>query len=866
MDYTSTMSEAAVPPPQDGQMPDGRTINRQPNGDIVIDDASAQEGARIPQPGDFDENLATIFTEHERNNLADQLLEYAEVDKTSRKDWEEREQRGMEMMGIKDIPKDRKKSPGMHDITHPMLATATVQFNARAIMEYFPPAGPVKAATFGKKTKDVLDQALRVETYMNFYLTDVDKGYFADSDQLLFYLPMGGSAFRKCSPDWRTGLPQLRYVKGTNFIAPYMGTDLETMPRYAHEYTMTGQDINRGMAIGTLLDTELAPPTQSARHSKTSDTADLREPNMHEDDHLYNMFEYHIEMALNSEELPEEERGVVLPWIILVEKETREILLVRRNWREADQLRMKRIWFAHYRFLPGLGFYGFGFPHIIGSLGLAASACVNALLDAAYMSNFPGGFKTKQGSGVPGGEIAMQPGVFKEVDADYEDLTKAFFRPDTGRPEPALFQLLQILVESGQQFSQTTEVATGEASNQAPVGTTVALIEESSRVQSAIHKRMHASAKDEFGMLADYIYEYMPNDYVYMKNGEEKHLLKTDFDGRVDVWPVSDPAIFSSTQRIALAQGVVELQGQAPDLYSRTQRMAGHRRMMEAMRVPDVDEVAPKEDAAPKFTDPIAENALLMVSQGVRAFPHQDHQAHILLHKNLLEHVLNSGLPPEEIDPVRAAIGAHLREHMALDYRNQVAQRMGIELPPFDLNGDNQELPPDVERGISMLAARDLPPPPPAPDAGDEAADGQAVIDKTDATIKAKQMESDAKLERDTKAFLAEELRKQQEFEAEEARKDQITQAQIVRDKAQGRVKVQQLARDGNLKHADKVRDIQSKEADRRLTMQGRRAEHAEKVRSTQETNKIKEKAASEAVKAKAKAAKAKPKPKAKSK
>jgi hypothetical protein len=767
--YTSTLVEMSPEEKHISQQADGSRIIRNPDGSISIE--GEQAGPRIPVEGDFDENLCGYFTGGERQYVAEQLIEYARVDKESRKDWELKEERCLEMMGIKDIPAERDDSPGIHRIVHPMLAEACVQFQARAIAELYPASGPVKCAPIGKRTRQRLEQADRVETFMNYYLTSVDRGYFADTDQMLLYLPMAGSAFRKCSPDWRTGLPQLRYVKASDFVAPYSGLSLDTMPRYAHRYTMTGLDIQRSIDRGIFHDVNLfTPAIGEARHSATADRADMRDLVMHEDDRLYNILEYHIEIPLTSPELPEDEDSYVLPYIILVEETNREILLMRRNWKQRDVNRMKRIWFSHYRFLPGLGFYGFGFPHVIGSLGRAASGAVNALLDSALMVNMQGGFRTKEGKGMAG-ELRLTPGVWKDVDMNYEEISKAFYTPPFKEPAPALFNLLDRLVAAGQRFASTTEVMVGEADNRGPVGTTVALIEESSRVYTAIHKRMHNSAGDEFGMLSEYIGEYMPSTYEYDYDDSTKQLLREDFDGRVDVMPVSDPNIYSSTQRIALAQAVVELQLQRPDLYGPQQVIVAHRRLLEAMRVPDIDEVAPTIET-PKYLDPVSENGMMAVGKGVRAFEWQDHEAHLMIHMNFLQHQ-QAQLEPEQFQMLQAAMSAHMQQHRALHYRAQIAAQLQMEMPPLDESGMPQEIKdPAFERLLSRAMMQALPPPPMTPEQQAQAGEGQAVIDKTQAAIKAKEMDALAKVERDTLSFVGEEKRKEVAFQNEQRRQN----------------------------------------------------------------------------------------------
>jgi hypothetical protein len=836
--YSSTLVELSPEEPRPSMQPDGSRITRNGDGTITIE-GQQQAGPRIPVEGDFDENLAPYFTAGERQFVAEQLIEYSRVDIESRADWELKEERCLEMLGIKDIPPERDESPGFHKVTHPMLVEACVQFQARAIAEFYPATGPVKCTPIGKRSRRRIEQADRVETFMNYYLTGIDAGYFPDTDQMLLYLPMSGSAFRKCSPDWRTGLPQLRYVKATNFIAPYSGLSLDTMPRYAHRYTMSGLDIQRSIDRGMFYDVNLQPPAMGeARHSRTEDTADFREMVMHEDDRLYNILEYHIEMPLSSPELPEHEDGATLPYIILVEETNREILLMRRNWKQMDEQRRKRIWFSHYRFLPGLGFYGFGFPHVIGSLGRAASGAVNALLDSALMANLQGGFKTKEAKN-SAKEYRLTPGVWTDVDMAYDEISKAFYTPPFREPSPALFQLLDRLVAAGQRFASTTEVMVGDADNRGPVGTTVALIEESSRVYTAIHKRMHNSAGEEFRMLSEYIGEYMPNEYTYDFDDQTRTLLQTDFDGRVDVAPVSDPNIFSSTQRIALAQAVIELQMQRPELYPPQKVIAAHRRLLEALRVPDLDEVAPEMDM-PKFIDAVSENGLMLVGKGTRAFEYQDHQSHMLIHQNGLQWAMAANQEPEQQQQIAAAFMAHIREHQALHYRSMIQQQLGMPLPPLDEAGMPQEVDPEFEARLSQAVVQALPPPPLPPGQEQQAAEGQAVLDKTQAAIKAKEMDATAKVERDTMAFVGEEKRKEVAFQNDQRRQNVNLAFDLSRQ-----------SKGANLQ--DRIKDRQASADLIRTGVKGKLAQ-----RQTEAQGKLKMNLAAEQAKAKAKTVKKK--------
>lgn len=822
----------------------GHRILRGPGG-ATITTIGADPGPRIPKKGDHDENLAELMTPNERRGLATRLNEYLAVDEDSRKDWTEREQRGLALMGIDDIPNDDENagyvnSPGVAQVKMPMMIEASTNFQAHAIAELFPATGPLKAAVVGDRTADVMAQADRIETYGNYYLTQVDKGYFADTDQMLLYLPLSGSAFRKAAQDWVTGMPKLRYVKATNFVVPYSATCLEDAPRYAHTYTMTGQDIRRAMEKGMFADVRLQRPADgAAQHSKTADKADLRQLSLHDDDALYPIVEYHILMECEVDEdgAPEsiDQSWALLPYIVVMEASNEEILMVRRNWAETDIKREKIMWFAHHKFFPGLGFYGWGYPHVIGSLAKAANDSVNALLDSAYAANFQGGFTTKEGKAAGlAGEITMEHGKWKPLEGTFEEISKAIWSPDFHPPSPALANLTEQLLQAGMRFCNITETGTGDADNRGPVGTTLALIEQTRVVPTAIHKRLHNSMGQEFQMWADLTEQFMPDEYPYEMKGEQKMLLKSDFDGRVDVIPVSDPNIWSQTQRLALAQGTIELQDRAPDLYSPDKRVAAHRRMLEAMRVPDIDEVGPSIET-PKYLDPVAEGQLILMGKGVKAFETQDHKGHMAIHANQRAMLLASpafvGMVPERQQMVLNGFDTHQADHLGLAYRSMIMGVAGIPLPPLDPSGQSPELPPDIEMKITQAVVQRLPPTPPpaaAPGQGvspqDEAAALQA---KTQATIEAKGQESAAQVERDTKAFIAEEKRKDvaatneqarierkskleesiaaHKVTSEEQRKDASTGNQIVRDGAKAKLQQRNLERQAQqkLSHGD---------------------------------------------------------------
>lgn len=756
----------------------GSLINRLPNGDIEV--SSGEAGPRIPKEGDFDENLAEYLTAGQRQSIAQELLEMFAADKESRQDWEVREETAVELLGIQrsvDHPDSSKKLEFPmrrgHEVTHPLMAEACTQFNARAIAELFPPEGPVRCTTLGRKRSSQIDeQADRVQAFMNYYLTEVDREYFDDVDSMLFYLSLAGSAFKKIAIDVRTGLPTARYVKAANFIVPYSARSLATAARFHHEYTMVESDVQKAVDIGYFLDMgiQISGHMGLKATNKAEDRSDYRRESIPREENVYDFVESHALYKLPLRfRHNRHDRNEIRPYTFYIDEENNEITRISRAWNQGDRSYRRKRGFVHYKFLPGLGFYGFGYPHVIGSLGRAASGSVNSLLDAATASNFQGGFKTKSGKGQ--GDVELEWGVYKDIDADYEDLTKTFFNPPFKGPEPAMFQLLAGLVEAGRRFASIQDAQVGAGNNTGPVGTTVALIEEGSRVYTAIHKRLHKAARDEFSILADLIHDYMPESYPFEADGKERTLLRSDFDGRVDIAPVSDPNIFSSTQRIAVAQNVIALQMQDPTLYTRKQKIAAHRMMFRALRAPDWEEMAP-EERQPNNQDPVAENMLMLTGQAVKAFYHQLDEVHIQVHQNFLQ--LQQGMmDPKEFAQLQATVSAHIREHQAQAYRKEVERRLGIPLPPVGLDGeDNGDLPPELENAISMAVVQHLLPPPPSPE--DQQASQEVMDEKA-----RKDAETLAKIERETRSWEASERRLQQSFEAQQRRDEEEHQQEM---------------------------------------------------------------------------------------
>ncbi len=765
---------------------DDGTISVIPKGEIA---EYADVDHNAESPDGWNDNLAEELSPQERIAIADELIEYYEIDEQVRDEHFNRLTDGLRLMGLTDEPASDVPFKGAATVQHPMIAEAVTQFQARAIEEFFPPQGPVKAYIVGEATEEKVAQGERLADYMNYQLTEADDEYFWSTDQMLFYLPLSGSAFKKVYIDPITGMTTSRFVTAEDFIVPYHARTLANAPRYCHKYEMPENDVFRAQAAGSFIeDARLEPTPQILVDKNTSfsrydmeDVADDRSPQQHYDDTIYTILEYHIDYHMPWDQ----DQDIAPPYIVTVEAESREVLAVRRNWVHDDELMKKRIWFTHYKYLPGLGFYGFGLLHIIGSLAKAVSGGIRALLDSAAVANLQGGFKSKEAK--IAGEIRFTPGEWIDVDMSADELSNAFFNLPAKEPSTALATLVQMLADEGRRFATTTENMVGDASNTGPVGTTLALIEQGSKVFSGIHKRMHVSARQEFKMMSTLNYEFMDLDeYPYEVQGEERTILKQDFDGRVDIIPVSDPNIWSAVQRIAQSQAVLELVTADPELYPKKQRKIIHRRMLEALRIPDVDQVLPEDTDSP--LDPVSENMNFLVGNPSTVYPLQDHESHIAVHMNFAQQ--QAAEAPDLVQMLEPVIQAHIMEHKAYVYRAEVEAQLGTQLPYINLDdpSENEELPPDLEQLISQAVAKKLkPPPPPAPTPEEQAEqdEAQREEDERDLEVIGKiergRAESAAGIDRDDEESDAEQKRKDEESKSEGKRKDIESRAEVRR-------------------------------------------------------------------------------------
>jgi hypothetical protein len=645
-------------------------------------------------------NLAEGMNKDQLGLIASELIEKFENDKTSRKQWEDQYSKGLKMLGI--ITEDRNDPfPGASGVHHPLMAEAATQFQARAIAEMFPPGGPVKTQIIGKQTDEKIKQAQRVQEYMNYQLTQEMPEYFNELDQLLFYLAVSGSAFKKVYYDPTLERVASSFIPAEDFVISYGSNDLETAERYTQVMKMNKNDLKKYIQTGFYRQINMMEDNYNDEYSDVEKTIDRLEGVSNSmSSSVCTVLEIHADFNIEN---PDDDAAVALPYIITIEKQSQQVLAIRRNWKEDDEMKKKRTYFVHYKYLPGLGFYGFGLIHMIGGLQHAATGALRALLDSAAFANLNGGFKAK-GARIEGGDLTVSPGSWIEVEAYGDDLTKSFMQLPFKEPSPTLMQLLGILTESGRRFSSIADAMVGDAAGTSPVGTTIAQIEQGSKIFSAIHKRLHHAQARELQLIGQLDGEYLPNDYPYEVVGDELAVRRMDFDDRVDIIPVSDPNIFSQAQRIALAQTTLQMAQQAPQFLDVKE---AYKRLMTALSLPEPDDLLIDEDDMPR-RDPVSENMALLNGKPIKAFSDQNHDAHMAVHQQFISDPRYGGRP-EAREALIGPMLAHLGEHVAFQYRLQMqsmAQGAEFPLPSFDDGEEEQQLPPQVENQLAAVQAQ----------------------------------------------------------------------------------------------------------------------------------------------------------------
>ncbi len=648
-------------------------------------------------------NLAEELDNQEVLGIGKSLIKAYEDDKASRKDWEDQYSKGLKMLGV--VVEDRQDPfPGASGVHHPLMSEAATQFQARAIAEMFPAGGPVKTQIVGKQSDKKLEQAQRVQDFMNYQVTNQITDYFNELDQMLFYLALAGSAFKKIYFDNSLDRICSKFVPADQFVISYENTDLETAERYTQVMKLTTNEIKRRQVEGFYRD---VPVTQNQGGQNSSDLVEstmqkLEGMSTSMSDKIHTVLEIHADIDLG-----EDESGLALPYIVTVDYESGQTLAIRRNWKEDDPLKRKRTYFIHYKYLPGLGFYGFGLIQMIGGLQHASTGALRALLDSAAFANLNGGFKAK-GARIEGGDITVSPGEWVDVEAYGDDLRKSFIPLPFKEPSPTLLQLLGVLTESGRRFASIADAMVGQSAGSGPVGTTIALIEQGSKVFSAIHKRLHQAQGREFKLIYELNGEYLDDEYPYDVIGERKTIRRKDFNDAVNVVPVSDPNIFSQAQRIALAQTGLQLAQQAPNIIDTKE---AYRRFLQSLNIPDYQDLLIQDEETPR-RDPVSENMALLNGKPIKVFEDQDHQAHIAVHQQFMMDPRFGGNPQAK-EVLYPLMMAHLGQHMAYLYQQQMQAQVpqGVPTSSGEINKelrdeDTNEVSVEQENRIAVAAAQ----------------------------------------------------------------------------------------------------------------------------------------------------------------
>ena len=647
----------------------------------------------------FDANLADDMSDTQLSRKASELIKYYEDDREARSEWEERYKKGLKTLdpdGGMEESEDERATRGLSTVVHPMIAEAATQFNARAIAELYPSGGPVKTVIIGEPSEELEEQGRRVREFMNYQITQEMPEYFPDLDQMLFHLPLVGQTFKKVWWDSNLERQCSQFVKAEDFVVAPESKDLQTSIRYTHVIRMPKNDYNRYVQSGYYLQTTDIGSDADPSGDTIGEIEGISQYADSSEDNVITLLEMHL-----YDSFEDEDAEVDIPYVVTIDYDNQKIVSIRRNWHEEDERKVKREWVVSYKFLPGLGFYGFGLYHLIGGLGKAATGSLRALLDSAAFANMQGGFKLR--GRVSGGEVQVNPGEFVDLDATVDDVNKAIMPLPFKEPSGSLFNLLGFIVQAGQRFASTADLNIGDVNPNAPVGSTVALIEQGSKAFSAIHKRLHYSQGQEFKLIANLNAENLPEEFTFALAGGDSTIYAADFSDRIDIVPVSDPNIFSTAQRIAQAQAVLQMAQSAPDMHNMYE---AYKRMYEAIRIPNIDEILMKPEEAPRL-DPIDENMSVMYGKSIKAFPEQDHDSHIAVHMQFLQDPSLAGnAGAAGMQPV---LIAHIAEHVALLYRTRMEESIGVPMPVIpDLKGEGklEDVNPELDRLISQRAAQ----------------------------------------------------------------------------------------------------------------------------------------------------------------
>lgn len=647
---------------------------------------------------EFNANLAEEMDESAMELMASDLDEDIDNDKNSRKDWEKAYTQGLKLLGLQ---YEERTEPwnGASGVFHPMITEAVVRFQSETITEMFPAQGPVRTKIVGKETPEKKDSAQRVEEDMNYQLTEVMREFRPEQERMLWSLPATGSAFKKVYEDPNLGRQVSMFIPAEDIILPYGATDMDTCYRVTHVMRKTKNEILKLQQAGFYRDIELPDPTKTQqddiKKAKDKETgfSDLN-------DDRYTLYECHVDLDLKGFEDKNddgEQTGIALPYVVTLIKGSNDVLSIRRNWKEDDELRLKRQHFVHYQYIPGFGAYGFGLFHLIGGFAKSATSIMRQLVDAGTLSNLPGGLKSR-GLRIKGDDTPIAPGEFRDVDIGSGALRENILPLPYKEPSAVLASLLGTIVEEGRRFAATADMQVSDMSAQAPVGTTLALLERQLKVMTAVQARLHYTFKQELGLLAAIIRDNASPDYNFDPEKGTRSARHEDYED-VDIIPVSDPNAATMSQRVVQYQAVIQMAQMAPDIYDLPQL---HRRMLEVLGIKNPDKLIPlPDDEKPK--DPVSENMAMLRSEPMKAFMYQDHDAHIKVHMSMINDPLVQQLVGQnpKAQQMQAAMMAHIAEHVGYAYRAKIEQQLGMPLPPED-----EKLPPQIELALSTMMAQ----------------------------------------------------------------------------------------------------------------------------------------------------------------
>ena len=645
------------------------------------------------------DNLAEHLPDDVLGKLGSELTQNYQDYKMSRKDWERAYREGLDLLGFK---YENRTEPfqGASGATHPVLAEAVTQFQALAYKELLPADGPVRTVVMGAPTDEKEQQSERVKSFMNYQIMDQMKEYEPEFDQMLFYLPLAGSSFKKVYYDEIEQRAVSKFVPADDLIVPYSASSLDDAEAIIHVVKVSENELRKQQVGGFYRDIELKPGTNTESEIKQKER-ELEGETKSKDEDVFTLLECHVNLDLEGFKdvgQDEEETGIKLPYIVTIEEHSREILAIRRNYEPSDPKRNKIQYFVHFKFLPGLGFYGFGLIHMIGGLSRTATSALRQLLDAGTLSNLPAGFK-QRGIRIRDDAQSIQPGEFRDVDAPGGNIRDAFMMLPFKEPSQTLLQLMGVVVTAGQRFASIADLQVGEGNQQAAVGTTVALLERGSRTMSAIHKRIYAALKQEFKLLARVFKLYLPQEYPYDVVGAQRTIKQSDFDDKVDILPVADPNIFSQTQRISLAQTELQLATSNPQIHNQYEV---YRNMYQALGVKDIDKILLRPEK-PQPKDPALEHIDALAGKPYQAFPGQDHRAHITSHLNFMATNMARNNPM-----IMASLEKNCFEHISLMAQEQVEVEFKQEMQQLSAMQQNPQAMqnPQMQMQLKMISEK----------------------------------------------------------------------------------------------------------------------------------------------------------------